>query len=147
VWPGAAFFSREDFMETPTSDAHARERVVTADLAIILRRWIDAWEAERHNDYLGNNFKPPKYEHEMSPVGVLSFETGINPRRIWAITNEENRTTSLWMADRLLSAMGKEHLLRTGEIRILEDYSYSRQTPMSQEEWQAFLQERGNCVD
>ena len=125
-----------------TPDQYVRERVVTDDLAGVLRRWLQDYEAIRPS-----KAKIPKWATGTrsfeSPIEHLTRLTATSQRRIWAIINVQTRTTSLWLADRLLTAIGEEYMLRTGEIRILEDFRANSAFGKTDAEWAAFLEERG----
>jgi hypothetical protein len=125
-------------------DQHVRQRIVTLDLARVLRAWLEEYEADR-----------PALAMSMEWGGERQFEgafrhlcriTNYDPRRFWSILNGETKTTSLWMADRILTAINCEHMLRTGEIHVFEDISPQIGYGMSNEEWYAYLEERGYCV-
>ena len=78
-----------------TATAH---RVVTADLAIALRRYLD----------------PSKDGFTQLE---LALRAGVSPRKIFGILRAEHATTLHSTADRLLTAVGAPYLLHTGEIR------------------------------
>jgi hypothetical protein len=129
-------------------DQYARDRVVTEDLAYVLRHWLDAYEAERPGDATVHEYMGGTRLYE-SALKHLTRMAKTDPRRIWSILNEETRTTSLWLADRLLTPIDLSYTLYDGHIRVLLDFgarvpvSVKR---MSNEEWYAYLEKRGYCV-
>ena len=125
-------------------DEYVRERVVTADLAGVLRRWKHEYEADRPNSATVLEWQGERQFE--GAIDQLARLTEISQRRIWAIVNIQTKTTSLWLADRLLVSIGEEHLLRTGDIRVLEDFNVHNTRGMSNEEWFAYLEERGDCI-
>ena len=73
-------------------------RVVTADLAVVLRRYL-------------NPSKDGFTQLE------LARRSGVSARKIFAILRVEYASTLHSTADRLLTAVGAPYLLHTGEIR------------------------------
>jgi hypothetical protein len=128
-----------------------RQWVVTADLARVLQQWLDNSLAEVHNNYLGVYQTTPVSKREFVPgvITPLAAALGIDPRKLRAILKVEHRVTNLWLADRVLNAIGKEHMLRTGDIRVLENYNSTNTETrgMSMEEWFEWLGKSGHCTD
>lgn len=52
-------------------------------------------------------------------VQFLCQEANISQRRVWAIFAGETTWTEFRVADRLLTAMGYQHMLHTGEIELV----------------------------
>jgi len=112
------------------------EVVLTKELAPVLRAWVVRWMASYprgqnigHNGGGGHEF--------LGPLEWLHQESGVRPRQISRIKNEEQRFTSLTQAEALLMAISREHMLHTGEIHIIPNPNWS------QEQYLEYMQERG----
>lgn len=101
-------------------------------LAPVIREWVVRWLAERPSD---TEVDKTRF---MGPWEWLSEKTGLPVRRISGMANEEFPTVGLSRADKVLSAMGKQHLLG-GEIQVVQSPNWSL------EKWMEYMQERG-CI-
>lgn len=71
------------------------------------------------------------------PIQYLSEQSGINPRQIQRIIREEQRHCSLDKAERLLMAIDREYMLKTGEIPTVPNPHWTF------ERWTEYMQRAG----
>lgn len=137
-------------------DTHARERVITADLASVLIMFREEWETERPKPGAkGRKMHQPLSETYMGAMSYMAESAGVSARRIWGIMNCEHLTTSFWLADRILVGIGMEHKLYDGSIREFPEDRLNeirggdlksnglRRTFSSMEEWLEYLDNIG----
>jgi hypothetical protein len=84
------------------------EVVPTGQLAAVLREWSRRWLASY----------PKGYGDYMGPLDWLQEQTGIPQRTLARITREETTVTRYSLAEKLLIAMDREHMLRDGSILV-----------------------------
>jgi hypothetical protein len=102
--------------------------VPTEELAAVLRRASDEWEADHINEF------DPRSQYSFTSVtGELA---GIDPRIVRKILLRETKYTNLHMADKILTALELTRFLGV-EIHIIPNPGWS------QERWQAWAAERG----
>lgn len=91
-----------------------RERVVTHDLAVVLKEFIRQYEAERPPE---ENPYRRRCETYMGAIQWIAQETGLSERRLSGMMAGETLTTSYWLADLILTKIGWKH--RMDDIREL----------------------------
>ena len=106
-----------------------------------LREIINEWEAEwrKTRPSMGRGFNSPGY---LISSKFLEEITGMDESRISAVRrsdHQKRKWISAIMADRLLTAIGRQHLLDNGTLRVVPN------PRLSLERYQAWLAERG-CV-
>lgn len=125
------------------------EIVHAEPLGAVLRKWIVEWLAERPTSQLEREvdltdaYSSGKQKQVgillLGPIQFLSMKTGIHIRRVSGICNGEFERVPLAQADALLTAIGKNELLATGEVPIYKNPKWSN------ERWFEYMRERG-CI-
>jgi hypothetical protein len=64
--------------------------------------------------------KGDNWHSDFSAYQRLAFESGVLPRRIYAILNDTQRFVTFSIADRLLTAIDRNYLLANGTIEVLQ---------------------------
>ena len=101
------------------------EVVPTDELAPLLRRWRERYDLEHDVEHDKGDAVNRDKAAPFGPIQSLAFETGLNPRAIYRIMEEQTEFTWLSKAEKLLMAIDKLHLLATGEINILPHPNFS----------------------
>jgi hypothetical protein len=83
---------------TTTPYQYDRERVRTDDLAVVLDQWCQ--ESEDHN-----------------PINRMAMLAEVDLRTLYAIRNKRTKSTSFFLADKILTKIGLDMALRDGRIR------------------------------
>jgi hypothetical protein len=118
-----------------TSDPLA---VNSQDLAPVLDKWIKIWNIERPSQRFSNDEQGWQQEEKfISAMDYLESQSGINRRRIYDIVNMRQRYVTLRVAERLLMAIDREYMLKTGEIPPIPNPHWS------QEYWLEYMRQRG----
>lgn len=107
----------------PTPPQHARERVLTDDLARVIEEWRARYEAERPLSAASERWQGGKGGNSysfMSAISYICYHAGVNDRQVSRILARETQTTSFWLADQILSAIGLTHYLYNDTIRQAE---------------------------
>jgi hypothetical protein len=104
------------------------EVVAAEPLGHLLREFSKLWLLDRP---LGFDF--------MGPQDYLAVKSGVSLKQVGRISNSENQFVALSQADGLLTAIGKQHMLMTGEIPIIANPSWSLEAYM------AYMKNRG-CI-
>jgi hypothetical protein len=125
----------------------------TEDLARVIREWIRRHELEHPIDQPYNLKQDAKFDERGKWSGVeyreehwhtggiryLSEHSGVDDRKIRGILLIEYKTTSLYVADRIISAMEETYKLTNGELEIIPN------PRLTQEKWIEHMRERG-CI-
>lgn len=129
------------------------EVVLSSELAPILLKWKEQWEAERpQNSGLSgfvNGHRPRNYNsvnvgdiaESNRPMGAISWlveKSGKTDRVIWRVLNQEYKTVTLELADALLQAIERPDVLGL-EVKIIPNPSWTQETYI------AYMKERG-CI-
>jgi len=122
---------------------------VTADLAEVLKAWRKQYEAEHKVEH-NKTYPYQRKMMQVSPAMSRMVElTGIRHRILYRVMALETFTTSLWMADHILTRLDLGYRLSDGSIRVLDRahvrYNYSGFTRKfkDQEEWLEYLDQIG----
>lgn len=94
-----------------------------------LKQAIEMWAK-------GRNFADDVIEHfeqKMSIGEYLANESGVPKRRIWGILNNESKTTSFYMADKIIACIERPDLMP----QVIPNPRWS------QERWIAYMQSHG----
>jgi len=81
-----------------TAYQYDRERVRTDDLALILHQWC-------------------QMSGEENPLARMSEMSGVDLRTLYAIRNKKTKSTSYYLADKILVRLNMDHKLKDGTIR------------------------------
>lgn len=109
------------------------EVVYSKVISPVLRKWIEHWEVD-HPVHIQEGGRWTNYH--FGPMVWLEQETKINRRRISAILSGEIQRVPLTQADKLLTAIGKSHMLGR-EILVHKNPVWTL------EKYQAYMEERG----
>jgi hypothetical protein len=101
------------------------EVVPTDELAPLLRRWRERYDLEHDVEHDKGDAVNRDRASPFGPIQLLAFETGLNPRAIYRIMEEQTEFTWLSKAEKLLMAIDKLYLLANGEINILPHPNFS----------------------
>jgi hypothetical protein len=116
--------------------------VPTSALSPILRRWKEIYELEHDFEYRTSEvFLAQDGANVFGPIQYLEFHSGIPRRRIFGIINQEFKNTSLDNAEKLLMAIGKEYMLKNGEVPVVPNPNWKQET------WVAYMNKRGCSSD
>jgi len=81
-----------------TTYQYDRERVRTDDLALVLHQWC-------------------QLSGETNPLARMAEVTGVDPRTLYSIRDVRTKSTSYFLADKILVRLGMDHKLKDGTIR------------------------------
>lgn len=109
------------------------EVVLAEPLGSYIRAWVVRWVAERPRPQ-----EKGKRGEFYGPINWLSDQTEIHISRIEQISNGKHPRVPLWQADRILTAMGENYLLRQ-DIKVIPNPVWSMET------WYEHMRERG-CI-
>jgi hypothetical protein len=115
------------------------EVVRTVELAPVIRAWVVKYLREQTGT-TGKVAYGVAAENDITgPWEILSSRTGINVRRLSLIVNEDESVPyiSLTQAEKLLIEIEQQHLLATGEVRVIPNPRWSVLR------WVKFMAERG----
>lgn len=112
------------------------EVVMNAELGPLIAAWREKWDAERPYTP-AKVFYHAKRENFLTALEYLASGSGVSRRKINAIQAQESRYTGLSIADRLLVAMNREHLLDDGTLHVVPNPG------MGLEHWLKLMSERG----
>ena len=94
----------------------------------VLREWIVKYLAER----------PLNQQTEfMGPVNYIAEHAGVSTRQVSRVANGELEVVAEKMAEKLLMAVGLEHMMMTDEIQVVPSPYWST------EKWVEYMQSRG----
>jgi hypothetical protein len=116
---------------------------MSAELGPVVQAWIDRFRAERPMNHgaLGTD---PWRSHDGLFIGAVAYieeQSGVSTREVWKIVHQEYRTVSLPLADRVLVAIGLEHMIDTGEITVVPNPMWTN------ERYREYMRERGAWCD
>jgi hypothetical protein len=99
-------------------------------MAAVLLDFRTKWNVEHPVTNNGRGYGSPNsnangYGHWLGAWGYLGFETGIDPSVIGKISRCEMPIVSLTKAEKILMAMGLQHMLSNGEIQVLKNPNWS----------------------
>lgn len=139
-----------------------REAVVTADLAAVLWEWREQHEANHPSYSIGmgeDAWTAGVKNRQVTAIQHICQECGIDERALHRIFNCETLTTSLWLADMILTKLGllhRFHELREVSRSLANSYAYKKirsaklegkvvpkTAAVSQEEWLEYLDRIG----
>jgi hypothetical protein len=116
--------------------------VPSSALAPVLNRWKDIYELEHDFEYLqAENINKEDKPDVFGPMQYLHFHSGVPIRRIFGIMRLETKHTSLGIAEKLLSAIDREYMLKNGEIPVVPNPHWRMET------WVAYMNKRGCSSD
>lgn len=87
--------------------------VPTEPLAEMLRGFVSSWDREP----MGGRFAGKRKEPEVKTTGAvrwLAEESGVKEDTIWNVVSARSRTTTLSIADALVTAIGRPDVLADG---------------------------------
>lgn len=108
--------------------------VLGAELLSVVERWVRVESIEHPWDTYGQAWVGAVRD-VITPLQWLAAEAGYTLRSLHRITHQEY--VGLRAADRILTAIGWQHMLVNGEIHVVPNPSWS------QEGWMRWMKERG----
>jgi hypothetical protein len=116
--------------------------VRSADLAAVVKPWIEAWYVDHDYIWTGERWSwwmgPGDHVTPMGPYDWLSQETGFSARSLYRVLNGETKHTAFRIADTVLTVIGREDAI-DAELAVIPNPQWS------QEKWMAWYAERTHC--